>query len=154
MAEFETGGHSYRTRKMSARDQLHLLRGLGPLFGPMVQMALTSGEGGMDQTTRTMLFLTPFFEAFAKMEQHEVDTLVNKCLSVTMRRIGENGSSSYGPPLFNMSAGREQFDDIDIGSLMTICWEVIQENLGGFFATGSNPLIGAGATPLPAASPG
>src|SRR4051794_11832532 len=154
MAEFEIGGVSYRTSKMSARDQLHLLRGLGPLFGPMVQMAMTTSEGGMDAVTRQMLFLTPFFEAFAKMEQVDVDTLVNRCLAVTRRRIGENGSQSYGPPLFNMQAGREQFDDIDISGLMKICWEVIQENLGGFFVTGSNPLIGTGPAQPPAESPG
>src|SRR3954453_23214544 len=105
MAEFEIGGFSYRTNKMSVRDQLHLLRGLGPLFGPMVQMAMTSGEGGMDAVTRQMLFLTPFFEAFAKMEQVDVDTLVNRCLAVTRRRVGENGSQSSGPPVFTTRAG-------------------------------------------------
>src|SRR4051812_15311870 len=144
MAEFETGGFAYRTSKMSAREQLHLLRGLGPLFAPMAQMALLDGSG-ISAAERQLMFMTPFFDAFAKMEQGDVDVLVNRCLANTRRRIGENGSTQYSPPLFNVQAGREQFDDLDLSSMMTICWEVIQENLGGFFAIAPGlPNIGGG----------
>jgi hypothetical protein len=153
MAEFDTGGHSYRTEKMSARDQLHLLRGLGPLFGPMVQLAMID-RSDQSMATQQLAFMVPFFEAFAKMEEHEVNVLLNKCLAVTRRREGSNGSSAYGPPLWNPSAGREQYSDIDLGSLMTIAWEVIQENLGGFFAIGSGPLIGTTPAADQPASPG
>lgn len=136
MAEFEVGGRHYRTSKMNAREQLHLLRGLGPLFGPMVQMALID-PSEQSVATRQLAFMVPFFEAFAEMKQQDVDVLLNKCLSVTRRSEGSNGATNWGPPLWNAAAGREQYDDIDLSSLMTICWNVIQENLGGFFAIGS-----------------
>jgi hypothetical protein len=153
MAEFDTGGHHYRTTKMPAREQLHLLRGLGPIFGPMVQLALVD-RGDMDGAARQLAFMVPFFEAFAQMEEADVNRLLNKCLSVTRRREGANGTTTYGPPLWNASAAREQYDDMDLGSLMTVCWEVIQENLGGFFAIGSNPSITNTLAEAPAASPG
>ena len=79
------------------------------------------------------------------MEQKDVDALVNRCFSVTRRRVaGGNGTSQYGPPMF--TGQRDQYEDLSIGDLMTICWEVIQENLGGFFATASRPA--AETTPL------
>jgi hypothetical protein len=132
MAEFETGGNHYRTDKMSARDQLHLLRGLGPLFAPMARAALLEVSG--DEATRRLDMMIPFFEAFSKMEEKDVNTLVNKCFAVVRRRVsGGNGTSQYGPPMF--TGQRDQYEDLSLGDLMTICWEVVQENLGGFFAT-------------------
>jgi hypothetical protein len=143
MAEFDSGGHHYRTDKMNARDQLHLLRGLGPLFGPMARAAMF--EVSADEVARRMSLMIQFFEAFAKMEEKDVNTLVNRCMSVTRRReSGGNGTSLYGAPLFNGS--RDQYEDLGIGDLMTVCWEVVQENLGGFFAIASRPE--AGITPL------
>jgi hypothetical protein len=133
MAEFETGGNTYRTDKMSARNQLHLLRGLGPLFAPMARVALLEVEAS--EAVRRIQFMIPFFEAFSAMSEKDVNELVNKCLAVTRRRVGGgNGTSQWGPPMF--TGTREQYEDIDLGSLMTICWEVVQENLGGFFAIG------------------
>jgi hypothetical protein len=136
MAEFDTGGHHYRTEKMSARDQLHLLRGLGPLFAPMARAAMLEVSG--DEATRRLDMMIPFFEAFSRMEEKDVNVLVSKCLAVVRRRVtGGNGASQYGPPMF--TGQRDQYEDLSLGDLMTICWEVVQENLGGFFATASAP---------------
>jgi hypothetical protein len=137
MAEFETGGFLYRTTKMPARDQLHLLRGLGPLLGPMVQMALSQSNTDVNPVERQLAFMVPFFEAFAEMDESAVNTLVNKCFAVTNRREGTNGANIWGPPLRALGAGQDQYSDIDLNSLMTICWTVIQENLGGFFDMGA-----------------
>jgi hypothetical protein len=144
MAEFETGGHTYRTTKMNAREQLHLLRGLGPLFGPMVQLSLVEPDNASD-AARQLAFMIPFFDTFARMERKEVDELVNKCFAATRRREGGNGSSVWGPPLFG---SRDQYEDIDLTSLMTICWEVVQENLGSFFAIGRAPPVNDIATQM------
>jgi hypothetical protein len=152
MAEFEVGGHTYRVDKMNAREQLHLLRGLGPLLTPMVQMAAADKDETSPQA-RQLAFMIPFFEAFAKMEESEVNTIVNKCFSVTRRREGANGSTTWGPPMWNVGSGREQYNDYDLGALMTICWNVIQENLGSFFDTGSGQPISATALRPGLASP-
>jgi hypothetical protein len=141
MAEFESGGFHYRTDKMNARDQLHLLRALGPLFAPMARAAIM--ETTADEATRRLDMMIPFFEAFSKMEKREVDGLVDRCFGVVRRRVaGGNGNSQYGPPLFTGS--RDQYEDLGLGDLMTVCWEVVQENLGGFFATGQG--LGTAAT--------
>jgi hypothetical protein len=150
MAEFESGGYRYRTDKMNARDQLHLLRSLGPLFAPMARAAIM--ETSSDEATRRLDMMIPFFEAFSKMEKREVDGLVDRCFSVTRRAVGSNGTTTYGPPLFTGS--RDQYEDLGLGDLMTVCWEVVQENLGGFFATGQG--LGMAATqpsPVPGVTP-
>jgi hypothetical protein len=154
MAEFETGGFTYRCGKMSAREQLHLLRGLGPLLGPMVQMALTQSVGEATPVERQLAFMVPFFEAFAHMSEEEVNTLVNKCFAVTHRREGTNGSNIWGPPLRTPGASQDQYSDIDLNALMTICWTVIQENLGGFFAIAPNAPTPVFAPPPTPPSPG
>ena len=77
MAEFDSGGHHYRTERMNCRDQLHLLRGLGPLFGPMARAAMS--EVTADEAMRRLSLMIQFFEAFSKMEKKDVDTLVNNC---------------------------------------------------------------------------
>ena len=151
MAEFETGGFVYRTDKMPAREQLHLLRGLGPLLGPMVQMALAqTASSDANPVERQLAFMVPFFEAFAHMGKEEVDNLVNKCFTVTHRREGTNGANVWGPSLWSSVGGRDQYDNIDLNSLMMICWTVIQENLGGFFDMGvgaPTPALGPSPTP-------
>jgi hypothetical protein len=154
MAEFETSGHVYRTDKMNVREQLHLLRGLGPLLGPIVQMALATGNTGVHAVERQVAFMVPFFEAFNKMEEDDVDVLVNRCFAVTHRREGGNGSAVWGPPLYSKTGGRFQYDDIDLGELTLICWNVIQENLGGFFAIGQASPATNIVTQLPTGSPG
>lgn len=149
MSEFETGGFGYRTDKMNARDQLHLLRALGPLFAPMARAAIM--ETSADEATRRLDMMIPFFEAFSKMDKREVDGLVDRCFSVTRRRVsGGNGQSQYGPPLF--TGQRDQYEDLTVGDLMTVCWEVVQENLGGFFAIGQGlgtPTIQPSPSPQP-----
>jgi hypothetical protein len=145
MAEFETGGHRYQSGKMHVRDQLHLLRGLGPLFPSMMQYAL------MDQTdaataTRQVQLILPFFDTFAKMDTKQVDDLVSKCFAVTRRGVAVNGSTQWGPPLWG---GRDQYDDLSLGDLFTICWQVIQENLGGFFGIGTLPVPDQTSAPIP-----
>ena len=139
MSEFESSGNFYRTDKINAREQLHLLRALGPLFAPMARASMM--DVGVDEVTRRMSLMISFFEAFSKMEEKDVNGLVNRCFMVTRRRgSGGKGTSQYGPPMFNGT--RDQYEDLTIGDLMTICWEVIQENLGGFFATASRPAPG------------
>jgi hypothetical protein len=153
MAEFEVAGHHYRSRKMNARTQLHLLRGLGPLFGPMVQLALTD-PADASQAARQLAFMVPFFDTFASMKKEEVDTLVDLCLAVTQRGEGGNGA---GPAAWQEMrvGGRDMYDDIGVQELMTICWHVIQENLGGFFAIGAaSPSSATDTTSRPATSPG
>jgi hypothetical protein len=139
MAEFETGGFVYRTTKMNAREQMHLLRAIAPLSGAIVAILVENSnlDPGAPEATRNIAMMIPLFQAFAKMDEKETDLLVNKCFAYAQRREGANGSSVWGPPLFSSMASRDQYNDIDLGSLFTICWNVVQDNLGGFFGIGA-----------------
>ena len=137
MREFEAGDHTYRTDKLNVRDQLHLLRRLGPLVGPLIRLLLAEPEGDpADNAARQIALIGPFLDAFSQMPEGDVNYIVNQCLSVTKRRVGMNGSETWSNCLVG---GRDQFNDIDLPSLMQIAREVIQDNLGGFFVTAAPP---------------
>ena len=130
MAEFESGGHWYRTGKLNARAQLHLLRNLGPLLGSMMEMAVAQVDPiQANGQERMRIAGVMFLQAFGRMSHTELDELVNQCLAVTQRREGANGQGLWQPVWV---AGREQYEDMDMGTLVTITRTVIQENLGGF----------------------
>jgi hypothetical protein len=150
VAEFEvTGGQRYKTTKMSVREQLKLLQNLGPLFPPLMQLqaqaASLGGEPG--NVMAQPLLVAPFFEAFASMSEQELDRIVNRCFAVTRRGVAANGATVWGPPLWG--GARDQYDDIGLDALFMIVWEVIMENLGGFFGIGTRPVPDPASIPTP-----
>jgi len=146
MVEFTVGGHRYRTSKMNARDQLQLMRSLGPLFPAMARVAML--EMSADESLRRLDMLAAFMDAFSKMERDKVDGLVTQCFVNCSRLVGGNGAGPEQP--VRLWQGRDLFEDLDVASLVQICWEVIQENLGGFFATVRGPEVSTLPTSVPA----
>jgi hypothetical protein len=140
VAEFTIGEHRYRNRKMNVRQQLHVVRRLAPVMGPLVRFAelqtIQPTDSPSEALERQMEIVVPFFEAFARMPDDDVNYVLNTCMSMTQRQQGGNGS---GPQMWvdvwNPQAGREMFDDIDMPTAMQICWNVIQDNLSGFSLT-------------------
>ncbi|WP_368733775.1 phage tail assembly chaperone, partial [Citrobacter koseri] len=43
MAEFEVDGQTYRSGRMNARTQFHVLRRMAPLLGPLQSLAANQG---------------------------------------------------------------------------------------------------------------
>ena len=157
MAEFRVGEHTYRSRKLNARQQLHVVRRLGPVLGPMIQLALMPSSEDPDEMERQMAIAIPFLDAVAKMPEEDVNYVINVCMSVTQRMQGGNGSGpTTWAEVWNVAAQREMFEDIDMGTLLQITWNVVQDNLGGFSAIRQTPSVArdTNQTQLPPASAG
>lgn len=67
--------------------------------------------------------LSPIADVLARMEEHDVDYVLKKCLSIVSRFNGER----YVPM---MRSGNLMFEDLDLATLMQLTMEVVQDNLG------------------------
>jgi hypothetical protein len=138
MAEFRIGDHQYRTRgKMNARAQFHVARRLAPLvsqlatLGPLLQAATEGGDG-----LAVELFARPLTDALVKMTDTDCDYVLDHCLGLVQRLQGGNGSGQQvWSDIWNARASRMQFEDIELPEMLQIAVEVLQESIGGFFAT-------------------
>jgi hypothetical protein len=153
MREFRIGDHLYRARQMNARQQFHVARRLAPLVG---QVAALSGllAGSQDSNALFDTMLMPFAQALSKVSDADCDYVLDACLSVTQRQSGANGSMVWSD-VWNARAQRMQFEDIDdVGSMIQIASEVLQDNLGNFFSTaGPTPASPPLAAPISATTP-
>ena len=148
MAEFKVGEHTYRSRKMNARQQLHVVRRLGPVLGPMIQLAMMPRSEDPEEMERQMAIAIPFLDAIAKMPEEDVNYVINVCMSVTQRMQGGNGAGATSwADTWSVSAQREMFDDIDMGTLLQITWNVVQDNLGGFSPIRQAPSVAQNTNP-------
>jgi hypothetical protein len=137
VANFTLGEHHYRSGKLNLFQQVHVVRRLVPVMGPLVRFAeLQSIEPTDDPNEaleRQMQIVVPFFEAFAKMSDEDVNYVLATCLGVVARQQGGNGTQpQLWADVWNAQARRLMFDDIDMPVAIQICWNVIQDNLSGF----------------------
>jgi hypothetical protein len=103
-------GNTYVIGKMDAFQQLHVARRLAPI----------QAENGV--------------EAFARMEDKDVEYIYRTCLSVCQRRQ-TTGSGQTVVFAKVMANGVLMFSDIDYEHMQDIVTAVIEENLGGFSPT-------------------
>lgn len=114
--EFEVSGNAYRSSKLGAKQQFHLARRLAPVI---------SGLKG--QTDDSRLFET-IADSIAGMSDENCDYILDTCLGVVQRQQGNAWAR-----VFNERSHTLQFEDIDMGGMLTIARYVLEENLGGFF---------------------
>jgi hypothetical protein len=145
MAELEVEGRQYRTGKLNAFKQFHLMRKLLPLFSGMgeslSQMPATvgSGEGQFWHS------LSPIAQAVADMSDDDSEWIIKTCLAAVTVFNGRNWVPVATP------TGELMFEDIDLSQMLQLAFGVIQENLGNFFP-GALPNGSDGeaqASPLP-----
>lgn len=121
MADVTIGDKVYRTGKMDAKTQFHVVRRLLPLVSSITSIDREK------ITAETMV--QAIAEAIAKLSDQEVDYVLNRALSVCSRLEGGNAWM----PVWNARADRLQYEDIDLSAMMQLTVAVLQENLGGFF---------------------
>ncbi len=137
MLEFSIKNHSYCTRRMSAFQQLHIARRLLPILAKIPDM-IGFGLEDIIQKPKTAIAgvvanigrinLDAIAETFARLEQGDVDYILNACLdSVQIKdpkgtrwaRVREKGVLMY--------------DHIGMREMLGIAVNVIKDNLGDFF---------------------
>jgi hypothetical protein len=120
MTELAIEDKTYRTGKLDAKTQFHIVRRLLPL----VSSIGTLSADRLDMTN----MVTAFADAISKLSDEDCDYVLAKALSVCQRKEGQAWA-----PVWNRSADRMQYDDIDLVVMMQLTVAVLQENLGGFF---------------------
>lgn len=121
------GVEYYSARSMNAFDQLAMARKLGPAL-PLIEGLVSKENLEKDKTILVIMMLS-------NLPDDSVDFLVKKCLSVVMRKNGENKPAAVQTP-----DGHLLFDDIKIQALLDITAAVVEENLGDFFRTALSKL--------------
>lgn len=119
--EFEVGGQQYRSGKINAFTQSHILRRMAPLVSAF------TGEIDAIRADPIKAF-EPMAQAFAQMSDQDVEYIQLAALTVTQRQQGDRWAPVY------VQRGGLAFEDIGALELNMIVVEVLKENLGPFFA--------------------
>lgn len=120
MADFTIGGHNYRSGRMNARLQFHVSRRLAPIFS-----GLSDAIGEDDKPTN----IGAIAAAISSLPDADCDYVLNACLGVTQRQA--SGGAAWTNVM--TPGGTIMFDDIDMVTMVKIAWEVLRDNLSGFF---------------------
>lgn len=124
MAEFSVNGFDYRSSKMDALTQLHVVRRLSPVIGALREFAVE----GVD-ATKALDALEPVAMVVAKIPDDDVNYIVNACLSTVQRK--QDGDRGWAN-IWNSGAKRPLFEDIAMVEMLTISGHVIMDALGNF----------------------
>lgn len=113
--------------KLDVFTQLHITRRLAPMVAAIL-------SGGKDLTLDTVLTVaaTKIADSLSNMSDQDMDFVIKACLSVCKRRQVVGDTEAWAPVMPN---GHLAFQDMDIGSMLGLTVNVIQENLGSFFPT-------------------
>lgn len=129
MAEFEVAGQTYRSGKMNARTQWHVLRRAAPIVGPIQSLASGAPSGEA---------FAIMAKAIASLSDEEADYILDECLAVVERQQGPTAwakiKMSSGPGLM--------FDDIDMMAMLAIASHVMRDNYAAVFQGGLATLRG------------
>ena len=133
MAETTINGEVYRTGKLNAMEQFHVVRRLLPIFSELgASITQINGSGYSE-----MNFLQALAGAVSKLSDEECEFVIAKCLTHCQRQQGPAWAN-----VWNVAAKRLQFDDMDMQIMLNLTTIILQENLAGFFPAlpfGFNP---------------
>lgn len=121
MVEFKVGEHEYRSEKIDVFKQNNIVRRLTPF--------LTSFASVFDKIKADpMAALEPLGKAFASMSDQDMEYVLTTCLAACMRKQGDTWIRVYLPN------GGLNCEDIDLLQMHMIVFNVLKDNLSGFFA--------------------
>jgi hypothetical protein len=124
MQELEIEGRKYRTGKLDAFKQYHLMRKLLPLLSGLGE---TFSE--RDPTVQRDFWkaLAPIAQAISDMSVEDSEWLLKTCLSVVTTHNGR----AWIP--ITTAQGSLMFEDIEMSTMVQLAFAAIQDNLGSFF---------------------
>jgi len=115
MTELTIAGVAYRTGKLSAFQQMHIVRRITPCLGRLA-----------DAAGREPL-MSDIVAAIEPLKDEDVEYICNACLSVTERRQTGGG---WAP----LRVKEQTMYDLSLPVMLQIAWAVIRENLSDFFS--------------------
>lgn len=115
--------HTYRTGKIDARAQFHIVRRLAPIFGELVP-ALRSGKDA-----NPMDVLPAITASFAKLSDEDMDYCLFGLLRAVTRQ--QPNGLGWGPVCTGTVLA---YDDISMAVMLQLAWASLKDNLSGFFA--------------------
>ena len=134
MAEITINGNVYRTGKIAAMEQFHVVRRLLPIVTALGSIPAPTNEvNGAAQTA----FLETMVSAISKLSDEDCEYVIGKCLAVCQRQQGQAWAN-----VWNARVNRAQFDDIDLQTMMNLTTTTLSDNLANFF-----PALPFGLTP-------
>jgi hypothetical protein len=140
MKTLDIGGNTYEIGKMPTRTQFHVQRRVMPILlalGPSLIGALGSMKSGPDATTAEKsgseadimtAAMAPLVGSLAEMRDDELDYIINACLAVCNRKVGDKWARVLAPDGVTF-----MFADMTSSEMMQLTVATIQENLGNFF---------------------
>lgn len=143
MAEFELGDSTYRIGKLDAFKQFHLSRKVAPIIPTLIPFFVKLKESrdaalGAGTSTSTSMsadlaamggLMTPFAEGIANMSDEAAEFILATCLGVVQRKQGNAWFA-----VWNAQQGTCMFDDLDLGVMIKLAFQVVKESLGPFMA--------------------
>lgn len=140
---YEVGGVKYISAKLTAMQQFHVLRKLGPVLAKIGPAFLTTPSASTAVMSDIAL-MGPALEALSEMSEADCDYVLHRCLAVT-KRYQDPGVWAN---IWNEPAKRLMFEDIDLSAMMQITVHVLGESLSGFSQGGlSNTAAAPGQVP-------
>jgi hypothetical protein len=127
--QFTINGETYQAVKLDAFKQFHLSRKIAPviptLFPVFVEISKQSDlAANMDKLA---LMLQPFADALANLSDEHSEYVLKTCLSAVRRQVGDKWM-----PVWSDAQKVCMFDDMDLGVMVQVSMNVIQDSLGGF----------------------
>jgi hypothetical protein len=131
VVEFEIAGQNYRAEKLDAMKQWHISRKIAPLIPAMLPafLAIKDLNNLEEDLPALATVLQPLAEGLASMSDESSEYLIATCLSVVQRQVGNTWGRVWDAPTKTTT-----FTDIDMGVMMKIVIQVIQDSLGSFIA--------------------
>lgn len=123
MAEFEIGTDKFRTTKLDPFVQFHLLRKLLPVFVAFANFKDPKKRGD------AAALLGPLAEVLAKMAKEDAEEVLVSCLAVVQRQVGNQWA-----PVKATGSNVMMDSGMSLLVILELARNVLQENLGSFFA--------------------
>jgi hypothetical protein len=137
MAEFAVNEKKYKSSRIDARRQFHLLARLSPIATALVRAAKQEVEAENKDAVKLAIF-ADLAGAISRMSDADRDYILDSCLGVVQRQQ----SGGIWSPIM-AQGGVMMFDDIDPAVMLQIAGTVLMENLGPFFAELRSRFAGA-----------
>jgi hypothetical protein len=124
MADFTVAGQSYKSGKMDAIKQSHVVRRLTPVAGSIKQAFDLAGQ----PETFSMVDAIPIMsKVVSEMSDEHWEYILYACLDITQRQQGTAWTRiRMGNSLM--------FEDIQLSEMMQIVWSVLNDNLANFIS--------------------